>query len=151
MKINPIGILTETFGWAYAFYVPSVITAVITFAWFSLVFDSPAEHPRIEKVEQEYIESSLGGNISKKKVRFLKIPYYYKLFVEWLKWSKLVKKLHFHSFFRTYSTSAHAYFQILKFDHFISFSSFYWTHFTGIATILQPHNIGPFYRWVDKK
>lgn len=63
------GILTESFGWAYAFYVPAVITAIITFAWFFLVFDSPAEHPRILKCEREYIENSLGRKISKKKVR----------------------------------------------------------------------------------
>lgn len=63
-----VGILTETLGWVYAFYVPAAITAVITLAWFALVYDSPAQHPRIEKTEREYIESVLGGNMSKKKV-----------------------------------------------------------------------------------
>lgn len=65
------GILTETLGWVYAFYVPAAITAVITLAWFALVYDSPATHPRIEKAEREYIENALGTNISKKKVRKL--------------------------------------------------------------------------------
>lgn len=63
------GILTESFGWAYAFYVPAGITFIISIIWFATVYDSPAEHPRIDKAEQEYIQQALGDNISKKKVR----------------------------------------------------------------------------------
>lgn len=37
--------------------------------WFYFVYDSPAQHPRINKEEQEHIVKSLGGNISKKKVK----------------------------------------------------------------------------------
>lgn len=62
------GILTETLGWVYAFYVPAAISGVIALVWFGLVYDSPAQHPRIEKSERDYIESALGGTISKKKV-----------------------------------------------------------------------------------
>lgn len=45
----------------------------ILFRFFSLILiayfaDSPSQHPRIDKEEQEYIEKSLGENISKKKV-----------------------------------------------------------------------------------
>lgn len=66
--ITLIGILTESMGWIFAFYIPAIITAFITLAWFYLVYDSPAKHPRIEETEREYIEAALGGNISKKKV-----------------------------------------------------------------------------------
>lgn len=62
------GILTETLGWVYAFYVPAAISGIVALLWFGLVYDSPAQHPRIEKTEREYIENALGGNISKKKV-----------------------------------------------------------------------------------
>lgn len=62
------GILTETLGWVYAFYVPAVITTFITVMWFFFVYDSPAQHPRIDKTELELIEKALGTNISKKKV-----------------------------------------------------------------------------------
>lgn len=55
-------------GWVYAFYVPAAITAVITIFWFVFVYDSPAQHPRIDQTEREYIEKALGGNISKRKV-----------------------------------------------------------------------------------
>lgn len=62
------GILMESFGWAYAFYVPAIITFIVTFLWFCTVYDSPAHHPRISTDEKEYIEKALGDNISKKKV-----------------------------------------------------------------------------------
>lgn len=66
------GILTETFGWIYAFYVPAIITALITIAWFGVVYDSPAQHPHINSTEREHIESALGSSISKKKVRIFR-------------------------------------------------------------------------------
>lgn len=66
------GILTEYFGWYSAFYVPAVVAALVTVVWFALVYDSPAQHPRIDAGEQEYIEKSLGDAISKKKVQLVK-------------------------------------------------------------------------------
>lgn len=62
------GILVEHFGWVYAFYVPAILTALITILWFFVVYDSPNDHPRISKEEKEYIQNALGGAISKKKV-----------------------------------------------------------------------------------
>lgn len=64
------GIITEQFGWVYAFYVPAAITFFCTFIWFYIVYDTPAQHPRINKAELEHIQQSLGDSISKKKVRF---------------------------------------------------------------------------------
>lgn len=64
------GILTEYFGWYSAFYVPAVVAGLVTIVWFALVYDSPAQHPRIDSVEQQYIEKALGDTISKKKVHF---------------------------------------------------------------------------------
>lgn len=61
----------ESIGWAYAFYVPAAITALVTIIWFAVVYDSPAEHPRITTDEKEYIEKALGDNVSKKKVLFV--------------------------------------------------------------------------------
>lgn len=62
------GILVESCGWSWAFYVPALITFIVTILWYALVYDTPAEHPRIELTEREYIEKSLGDNISKRKV-----------------------------------------------------------------------------------
>jgi MFS transporter, ACS family, solute carrier family 17 (sodium-dependent inorganic phosphate cotransporter), other len=62
------GILIETVGWVYAFYVPAAITILVALVWFLFVSDSPAVHKGITRKEMEYIENSLGNNISKKKV-----------------------------------------------------------------------------------
>lgn len=62
------GLLMETFGWAYAFYVPAVIALFVTAIWFLIVYDTPAQHPRITAAEKEHIQKALGDNISTKKV-----------------------------------------------------------------------------------
>lgn len=51
-----------------AFYGTAMITFLITCAWLLLVADEPGKHPRITPKERSYIEQSLGGNVSKKKV-----------------------------------------------------------------------------------
>lgn len=48
--------------------MPAVITIIITIVWYAIVYDTPAQHPRISTEEREHIEKSLGDNISKKKV-----------------------------------------------------------------------------------
>lgn len=55
------GMLIETVGWAYAFYVPAILTAVMTLLWYLITFDSPARHPRISPGERAYIEKCLTG------------------------------------------------------------------------------------------
>lgn len=62
------GLLMESFGWVYAFYVPAAITMVAMLVWVYLVADSPSEHPRITEVERDYIAKSLGDTVSNKKV-----------------------------------------------------------------------------------
>lgn len=63
------GILMETLGWSYAFYIPAAFTFSLTIIWFYVVADSPAEHPRIRPEEKEFIETSLGHTVSTKKVK----------------------------------------------------------------------------------
>lgn len=53
--------LIEKFGWAAAFYGPALSAALFTILWYFVVFDSPAEHPRIPLREREYIEQSMHG------------------------------------------------------------------------------------------
>lgn len=64
----------EAFGWDWAFYVCALITLLTAIAWFILVADTPAEHPRITVAERTYIEESLGNSVSAKKA----IPPYLK-------------------------------------------------------------------------
>ena len=42
------------------FYVTGGSSLVWVVFWFYLVYDTPAQHPRIDKEEQKYIESSIG-------------------------------------------------------------------------------------------
>lgn len=53
------GILAQSFGWPWVFYVFGIFGIVWSFFWFILVTDSPGEHPKISREELNYIESSL--------------------------------------------------------------------------------------------
>ena len=64
---STLGIVIETFGWKYGFYIPAVIALILTFLWYMIVADSPEVHPTITKVERELIQKSLGGSVSTKK------------------------------------------------------------------------------------
>lgn len=55
------GILMESLGWIWAFYVPAAVTALYTFVWYYIVADTPAKHPRIRRDEIAHIEQSIGN------------------------------------------------------------------------------------------
>uniref|UniRef100_A0A182TBS6 Major facilitator superfamily (MFS) profile domain-containing protein n=1 Tax=Anopheles maculatus TaxID=74869 RepID=A0A182TBS6_9DIPT len=63
------GLLTEHFGWVYAFYVPALLSALIGGIWFWLIADSPSEHKTITKEERDLIEASFGNTVSKTKAK----------------------------------------------------------------------------------
>lgn len=62
------GILIETLGWVYAFYVPAGLVFLFTLVCFLVIYDAPAKHPRISTKEKEYIESHIT-ELSSDKVR----------------------------------------------------------------------------------
>lgn len=62
-----LGVIIENLGWQFGFYIPAIMTFVFVAAWYLLVADSPAEHPRISKQEVELIQESLGDSVSKSK------------------------------------------------------------------------------------
>lgn len=62
------GMLMESLGWAWAFYLPAIVTVAFTVLWYWMVSDTPATHPRIAPAEVEHIESSLGASLSKTKM-----------------------------------------------------------------------------------
>ena len=43
------GLVIEKLGWAACWYIIGSLTALWVVAWFSLVHDSPATHPRSRK------------------------------------------------------------------------------------------------------
>lgn len=57
------GALVEAFGWAVSFYANAAVVAVFTGCCALLLYDSPAQHPRIRAAERTFIEKSLhaGG------------------------------------------------------------------------------------------
>lgn len=65
------GYLIATVGWESVFYVTGVVALVWSVVWFFVVFDSPAQHPRISQEERQYIESSIGEATSHGKVQYL--------------------------------------------------------------------------------
>ncbi|KAF2893497.1 hypothetical protein ILUMI_12679 [Ignelater luminosus] len=54
------GFLISTLGWESVFYVTGGIGLVWSIAWFFLVYDSPAQHPRISPEERYEIETKIA-------------------------------------------------------------------------------------------
>uniref|UniRef100_A0A1L8DEC3 Putative permease of the major facilitator superfamily protein n=2 Tax=Nyssomyia neivai TaxID=330878 RepID=A0A1L8DEC3_9DIPT len=87
-----IGFLVEVIGWPWGgFYVPAIFALIGIGFWVFLVYDSPDKHPRITIEEKNFIESSLGDSLSKKK----KIPPYLKVIKSVPFWALMV--LHYGS------------------------------------------------------
>lgn len=55
-------------GWPLAFYVFGALGVLWYIPWHFCVFDTPAQHPRIDPRERSYIESALGKAPCKKKL-----------------------------------------------------------------------------------
>ncbi|CAG5094900.1 Similar to SLC17A5: Sialin (Homo sapiens) [Cotesia congregata] len=60
------GFLIASVGWESVFYLTGGISIIWSIAWFTLVYDSPAKHPRISNEERRFIEESIGTTSSKK-------------------------------------------------------------------------------------
>ncbi|KAH8296929.1 hypothetical protein KR044_001081, partial [Drosophila immigrans] len=50
-------------SWEWVYYICGVFGMLWFVAWQFLVYDSPAQHPRITQSEQRYIEKSLGASV----------------------------------------------------------------------------------------
>ncbi|EDW85863.1 uncharacterized protein Dwil_GK23292 [Drosophila willistoni] len=57
------GYIIDLIGWESVYYVSGVVGTFWFISWQFLVFDSPAEHPRIDESERRYIEKSLGASV----------------------------------------------------------------------------------------
>lgn len=60
------GFLLSTLGWESTFYVTGVVGLAWSLLWFMLIFDSPAQHPRITAEERRFIEQALGSSVQSK-------------------------------------------------------------------------------------
>lgn len=59
-----VGIIIESIGWVYGFYIPALLGGIATLFWWYNVTDTPQSHPRIKEAEKKLIEDSLQGKMS---------------------------------------------------------------------------------------
>lgn len=85
-----LGAIIEQLGWIWGFYINGAMVLIWTIFWLLLVADHPAEHRLITESEKNYIESSLGNTISKKKK---KLPPYKDMVLSKEFWAFII--LHF--------------------------------------------------------
>lgn len=61
-------LLSEAYGWDWAFYGAGFVSTIVMVFWFIIVFDEPADHWYIREEEREYIQESMKGLIMRKRV-----------------------------------------------------------------------------------
>ncbi|EDW32036.1 GL10654 [Drosophila persimilis] len=57
------GYIIDWTSWEWVYYICGVVGTLWFIAWQFLVYDTPAEHPRIADSERRYIEKSLGASV----------------------------------------------------------------------------------------
>ncbi|KDR19761.1 Vesicular glutamate transporter 2 [Zootermopsis nevadensis] len=62
------GLLMAVLDWQYVFYVTGALTLTWYAFWWYLVYDSPAQHPRISDAERKYLERVIGDSVASHKV-----------------------------------------------------------------------------------
>ncbi|KAI8439166.1 hypothetical protein MSG28_013013 [Choristoneura fumiferana] len=60
------GFLIAHLGWESSFYFTGIIGVMWSVAWFAVVYDSPAEHPRISDTERNHLMKALPQEDGKK-------------------------------------------------------------------------------------
>ncbi|XP_018568852.1 sialin isoform X2 [Anoplophora glabripennis] len=69
------GFLISSLGWPSVFYFTGAIGLIWSILWFVLVFDSPAEHPRITEEERTEIETKIADGEGGKGVKPSTVPW----------------------------------------------------------------------------
>ncbi|EFA08738.2 sialin [Tribolium castaneum] len=110
------GFLISSIGWPSVFYVTGAVGIVWSVAWFLLVFDSPAQHPRITIEEKLEIESKIAEGSGGKSVKPSKVPWV-KIFTSGPVWAIII----------THGCSVFCYFTVVNqlpsyMDHVLHFN-----------------------------
>ncbi|XP_049950460.1 uncharacterized transporter slc-17.2-like isoform X1 [Schistocerca serialis cubense] len=63
------GVLVSAWGWPSLFHVTGALGVLWFAAWWLLVYDTPARHPRISDRERRLIADALGAAVSTKRPR----------------------------------------------------------------------------------
>lgn len=83
------GYLISNLGWASVFYVTGAIGIVWSALWFALIYDSPADHPRISPEERMEIESKIAEHDGKKSAKPDRVPWL-KIFTSMPVWAIII-------------------------------------------------------------
>lgn len=75
MTMPLCGYLIASIGWPSVFYVTGGIGLVWSVAWFFLIFDSPAQHPRIDPLEREQIENKIAEGAGGRRPKPKSVPW----------------------------------------------------------------------------
>ncbi|XP_045775263.1 sialin [Maniola jurtina] len=65
MTMPICGFLIAHFGWESAFYFTGIIGVMWSVAWFAVVYDTPAQHPRISDTERNFLMKALPQDTNK--------------------------------------------------------------------------------------
>nr|CAD7200278.1 unnamed protein product [Timema douglasi] len=95
------GYLIASLGWESVFYVTGVVGLLWSIAWFLVVFDSPAQHPRISNKERMFIENAIGSTTSHGKAH--QVP-----------WRQIVTSLPVWAIIITHGASVFGYFTVIN-------------------------------------
>ncbi|KAF5291403.1 hypothetical protein FQR65_LT01713 [Abscondita terminalis] len=96
------GYLIENLGWESVFYVTGSVGLLWSICWFMLIYDSPAEHPRISNEEREEIESKINENLGS-GTKPSRVP-----------WRQLLTSLHVWAIVITHTCSVFGYFTLVN-------------------------------------
>ncbi|CAG9773623.1 unnamed protein product [Ceutorhynchus assimilis] len=69
------GYLISTIGWESVFYVTGVVGLFWSILWFCIIYDSPAQHPRISEEERREIETKIADGEGGKKTKPSYVPW----------------------------------------------------------------------------
>lgn len=97
------GFLISRFGWASVFYATGIVGIVWSVLWFVLIYDSPAQHPRITKEERAEIESKIAEGEGGKGIKPSSVP-----------WLKMLTNFPVWSIIITHTCSVFGYFMVVN-------------------------------------
>lgn len=97
------GYLISMLGWASVFYATGFVALIWSILWFFLVYDSPAQHPRITEEEREEIEGKIAEYEGTKNVKPKTVPWK-KIFLSFPVWAIII----------THACSVFGYFTVIN-------------------------------------
>ncbi|KAF5270556.1 hypothetical protein FQR65_LT05454 [Abscondita terminalis] len=106
------GLVIAEFGWVYVFYGTGTIGLLCALLWYLLMYDTPEQHPRIDKKELQYIQEYREHSYSSDRT----IP-----------WSSILKSL------PVWAVAVSAFGRMWVLAIFTTYSPLYFTGIVGLS------------------